>query len=203
MPIPISSVPTAAVAEAAQRHATLQQAADAVAPAPRQQTAATSQPMVASAPVTTAEQFLTQHGAAPVAHLNAHGLPGFAVVPNGEARSATEPAQALNPHVGFGIAAVGGNSTFESWLDATLPTSQHDALMSGSMSQKAIVAGAELPHQTNHRWTVAGAADAGCARAAPVGLMAASQSSEHQRSQPPAASVLTPHVMPTWFVPTQ
>ena len=202
VPIPISSVPAAAVAEAAQRRASLHRSADAVAEATRQQPAAASQPMVAFAPAIAAKQVPAQFGDAAAAQGSAQYLHGYGAMPNGEARSATEPAQLPRSYTGISVAAVSGNTTFESWLDATLPTSQHDAMMSGSRSHKASAAVASLPPLTNHRWTVAGAADAGCARAAPVELTPASQSSEPQRSQAPPA-MLTPHVMPTWFVPAQ
>lgn len=202
VPIPISSVPAAAVGEAAQRRATVQRPADAVAQPPRLRPAAASQPMVAVAPATAAEQVPMHFGDAAATQSSAHYLPGYAAVPNGDARSAAEPAQPPQSYTGISVAAVSGNTTFESWLDATLPTSQHDAVMSDSRVLKTSVAGANLPLQTNHRWTVAGAADAGCARAAPVELTPGSQLSEPQRPQAPPA-VLTPHVMPTWFVPTQ
>ena len=204
VPIPISSVPAAAVAEAAQRRAAMQRSAHVVTLASRQQPAATSQPTVLRAPVTTAEQAPTQYGAAAMDYRSTHDDCGYAAMPNGGgARGATEPAQAPQPHVGFGTAAASGATTFESWLDATLPTNRLDAVTRGPSSHKASVVGASVPPQTNHRWTNAGAADAGCARAAPVKLMAARRSSELHPSQVPHASTLTPNVMPDWFVPTQ
>ena len=202
VPVPISSVPTAALREAAQRRAASARSADAVADDPLHRRLPVEQPTVNGEPPSTSQQVPTQAAATAAARSDAHNVDGYAAMPNGEARSATAPTLP-HPNAEIGAEAI-SSSAFESWLDATLPTSQHDAVMSGPRSLRpdpGVVGAASAPEAT-HRWTISGGADAGCARAARVKLLPSIERSEPSFAQAPAATH-APHAMPDWFMPTQ
>ena len=185
LPVSIRSVPSGALREAAQRLAAGNNPTDT-----EPNTSGRLQTAVRST-VASQQQQVPAHVSRAAAPADI-GIAGHVAVPNGGLHS-TSVGAVLPPNPGLAEVAVSSGG-FDSWLNARLPASEQDAASSGptSLLNGPSIGAGPAPASAKPRW-IAGDADAGCARAAPIDFSTSMQPSAALHGQAQHAQTRSPH----------